>query len=176
MRLFFAAFPDGESRQRIAAATRAIELKERSIYQPPEQYHITVVFIGGVSDSVVHEVREIGEAQRVECVSLRFDRWEYWDRARAVVASSPDRPEPLLQLRASLTAGLTRRGVAFDDKPLRPHITVARKFAQAPVLPNFSGFICTLRAFSLISSVTPPGGSVYTVVDSWPLLDIAARR
>jgi 2'-5' RNA ligase len=94
MRLFFAAFPDGESRRRIATAARALELKERPIFYPPEKYHMTVVFIGGVSDSMVQAVREIGEAQRVECVSLRFDRWEYWDGARAVVASSLDRPAP----------------------------------------------------------------------------------
>jgi RNA 2',3'-cyclic 3'-phosphodiesterase len=176
MRLFFAAFPNGETRQRIATAAQALELKEGPIYHPPEKYHMTVVFIGGVSDGMVHAVREIGEAQRIECVSLRFDRWEYWDGARAVVASSPDPPEPLMHLRASLAAGLIHRGVAFDDKPLRPHITVARKLAQAPVLPELSEFSCTLRAFSLVSSVTYPSGSVYTVVDSWPLLDTAVRR
>ncbi|HEY3849571.1 MAG TPA: RNA 2',3'-cyclic phosphodiesterase [Steroidobacteraceae bacterium] len=176
MRLFFAAFLDSESRRSVSAAVRALELEGASAYLPPEKYHMTLVFIGGVSDSVVQAVREIGEAQRVECVSLRFDRWEFWDGARAVVASSPDRPEPLIQLRASLSAGLMHRGVAFDDKPLRPHITVARKLAQAPVLPKLSEFSCTLRAFSLVSSVTAPGGSVYTVVDSWPLLDTAARR
>ena len=176
MRLFFAAFPDGESHQHIAAAARALELEGAPAYLPPEKYHLTLVFIGGVSDSVVQAVREIGEAQRIECVSLRFDRWEYWDKARAVVASSPDRPESLMQLRASLAAGLARCGVAFDDKPLRPHITVARKLAQAPVLPELSEFSCTLRAFSLVSSVTAPSGSVYTVVDSWPLLDSAVRR
>ena len=137
---------------------------------------MTLVFIGGVSDSVVQAVREIGEAQRLECVSLRFDRWEYWDGARAVVASSPDRPEPLVQLRASLTAGLMHRGVGFDDKPLRPHITVARKIAQAPVLPALSALSWVVRSFSLVSSVTASGGSVYTVVDSWPLLDTAVRR
>lgn len=142
---------------------------------PPEKYHITLVFIGKIPDRAVQAVREIGEAQRVECISLRFDRWEYWDAARAVVASTPDRPEALEYLRASLTAGLARRGVAFDGKPLRPHITVARKLAQAPVLPKLSEFSCKLRAFSLVSSVADPHGSIYTVVDSWPLLDTAAR-
>lgn len=176
MRLFFAAFPDAESRQHMAATARTLELKGAPAYLPPEKYHVTLIFIGGVSDSVAQAVREIGEAQRIECVSLRFDRWEYWSGARAVIASSPDRPEPLLQLRASLATGLTRRGVAFDDKPLRPHITVARKLAQAPVLPELSEFSCRFRAFSLVSSVTAPSGSVYTVVDSWPLLDTAVRR
>ena len=78
MRLFFAAFLDSESRRCVSAAVRALELEGASAaYLPPEKYHMTLVFIGGVSDSMVQAVREIGEAQRVESVSLRFDRWEY---------------------------------------------------------------------------------------------------
>ena len=136
---------------------------------------MTLVFLGEVPDGKVQAAREAGEVQRTGCFSLRFERWEHWAGARAVVASTSDRPEPLMTLRAGLAAGLTQRGVAFDDKPLRPHITVARKLTQAPVLPELSEFSCTLRAFSLVSSVTAPTGSVYTVVDTWPLLDTAAR-
>jgi 2'-5' RNA ligase len=175
MRLFFAGFPDDESRRRIAAALPAFGLEQKPSVYPSEKYHLTLVFIGAVSDGAVQALREIGESQRVERISLRFDRWEYWHGARAVVAATPDRPEPLMRLRAGLGAGLARRGIAFDDKPLRPHITVARKLAQAPVLPELSEINCTLRALSLVSSVTAPTGSIYTVVDTWPLLDTGAR-
>ena len=175
MRLFFAAFPDGDSRRSVSAAVRALKLQAAPRYLPPEKYHMTLVFLGEVPDSKVQAVREVGDAQRIACFALRFDRWEYWEGARAVVASASDLPEPLVALRASLAAELTQRGVTFDDKPLRPHITVARKLTQAPVLPELSEFSCTLRAFSLVSSVTASTGSVYTVVDTWPLLDTAAR-
>jgi 2'-5' RNA ligase len=136
---------------------------------------MTLLFLGDVSDTQVQSIREIGEAQRIECFSLRFDRWEYWKDARAVVAASSDRPPSLLSLRATLAAGLAQRGVTFDDKPLRLHITVARKIAQAPVLQALSEFSWEVRAFSLVSSVTASSGSVYTVVGTWPLLDTASR-
>lgn len=174
MRLFFAAFPDSETQRRVSAAVQALKLPAAAKHLPPEKYHMTVIFLGEVPDGKLRAIHQIGEAGRAGCIALRFDRWEYWKRARTVVASASELPEPLAHLRANLAADLARRGVAFDDKPLRPHITVARKLAQAPVLPELSQFSWTLRAFSLVSS--PPGGSVYTVVDSWPLLDTAARR
>ncbi len=175
MRLFFATFPDLETCRKLAAAACALDLEGAPRYLPPENHHVTILFLGEVSDTQVPSICEIGEAQRIECFSLRFDRWEYWKDARAVVASSPDRPPSLLSLRAALAGGLAQRGVPFDDKPLRPHITVARKLAQAPVLPEVSEIICAFRAFSLVSSVTASGGSVYTVVGTWPLLDTASR-
>jgi 2'-5' RNA ligase len=175
MRLFFAMFPDPQMRRQIAAAARALDLQGAARYQPPENYHVTMLFLGEVSAIQLQSAREIGEAQRIECFPLRFDRWEYWKDARAVVAASADRPPSLLSLRAALAGGLAQRGVPFDDKPLRPHVTVARKLAQAPVLPEVSEITGAFRAFSLVSSVTAMGGSVYTVVGSWPLLDTASR-
>jgi 2'-5' RNA ligase len=55
-------------------------------------------------------------------------------------------------------------------RPLRPHVTLARKVAQAPVLQAMSPFDWSARSFSLVSSDTSGAHSVYTVVDTWPLL------
>jgi 2'-5' RNA ligase len=176
MRLFFAAFPDPETRTKLSAAVRALRLPGAPTYHLPEKYHLTLLFLGKVSDNDANAVAKLGEAQRIGRISLRFDRWEYFGEANALVASTDDRPASLLQLRASLTAALKQRGIVFDDRPLRPHITVARKLTQAPVLPELSEFTCTFRAFSLVSSVTAPSGSFYTVVATWPLLDTAVRR
>jgi 2'-5' RNA ligase len=175
MRLFFATFPDVDARRRISAEARSLDLPRHSAPMPPENYHMTLLFLGEVADRNVQSVREVGGAQIAGRIPLQFDHWEYWSGGRAVVAATSDRPESLLQLRASLAAGLRRLDIDFDDKPLCPHITVARKIAQAPVLPAMSEFRWSASAFSLVASVTGPTGSVYTVLDTWQLLDIAAR-
>ena len=54
--------------------------------------------------------------------------------------------------------------------PLRAHVTLARKVAQAPVLQALSPIPWNVRSFSLVSSDTSAAHSVYTVVDTWPLL------
>jgi 2'-5' RNA ligase len=175
MRLFFAAFPDVETCRKISAATQSLDLEGTPRYLAPANYHMTLLFLGEVADSELRSIREIDGAQRIESFSLRFDRWEYWQEARAVVASSADRPPSLLRLRATLAEGLAHRGVAFDAKPLRPHVTVARKIVQAPVLQALSEFEWEVHALSLVSSALAPDGSVYTVVGTWPLLDTAPR-
>jgi len=175
VRLFFAAFPDVEARRHISAEARSLDLPRDSAPTPPEKYHVTLLFLGDVADSKAHSVREVGRAQTVGRIPMQFDRWEYWSGARAVVATTADRPESLLELRAGLAAGLRRLDIVFDDKSLCPHITVARKIAQAPVLPALSEFRWRASAFSLVASITAPTGSVYTVLDTWQLLDTAAH-
>jgi 2'-5' RNA ligase len=54
---------------------------------------------------------------------------------------------------------------------LRVHITLARKVAQAAVLQAMSPIQWKARSFSLVNSDTSGKRSVYTVVDTWPLLD-----
>jgi len=55
--------------------------------------------------------------------------------------------------------------------PLRPHVTLARKVTQAPVPQAMSPIDWRVRSFSLARSDTSGARSVYTVVDTWPLLD-----
>jgi 2'-5' RNA ligase len=54
---------------------------------------------------------------------------------------------------------------------LRAHVTLARKVPQAPVLQVMSPFDWNARSFSLVRSDTGAAHSIYTVVDTWPLLD-----
>jgi 2'-5' RNA ligase len=176
VRLFFAAFPGAELRRTISAAVGARGRAPDTRLAPPENYHMTLVFLGEVADSRVEAVRRVGEAQQFGRFPLHFDRWEYWSGSRALVASASHRSEPLLQLRAALAAGLGEIGATFDDKALHPHITVARKIAQAHVLPALSGFDWMISEFSLVASQRAALASVYTVIDTWPLLDIGESR
>jgi len=54
---------------------------------------------------------------------------------------------------------------------LRGHVTLVRKVAQPPVLNAMPPFVWSARAFSLIRSELSGAQSVYTVVDTWQLLD-----
>jgi len=48
VRLFFAVFPDSETRRRVAAAAEAFVLDDESRRVPCENYHLTLAFIGEV--------------------------------------------------------------------------------------------------------------------------------
>ena len=179
MRLFFAAFPDVETRERIEDAARALGLRPPARPVPPAKYHMTVVFLGEVAELRLAAVREIGSRRCGRCFSLRFDHLEFWSKARALVMAASHCPAALEQLRISLEADLSACGVAFDAQPLRPHVTLARKIVQAPVVqaPGVD-ILWSVRAIHLVSSATRAAAagstvdaSIYTVVDTWPLLD-----
>jgi RNA 2',3'-cyclic 3'-phosphodiesterase len=175
VRLFFAAWPDGETRESIRARAGALGLDDGSRRVPAENYHLTLAFIGEVPAARVAAMRNIGESQRGAQATVRFDVYEYWPKAEVVVAAASECPAPLQALCRSLHADLAQHGVVLDPKPFRPHVTIARKVSQAPVLQAMSEFVWRVREFQLMHSVTAAAGAVYTVLDAWPLLDAASN-
>jgi 2'-5' RNA ligase len=141
---------------------------------PSENYHMTLAFIGEVSAPLA-ALKAVGAAQRAPAFTARFDGYEYWPAPSVVVARASSCPAPLEDLRRGLCVDLARCGVRLDDRPFRPHVTIARKVSQAPVLQAMSEITWTAHAFQLARSVSAPGGAIYTVVDSWPLLDKGAN-
>jgi 2'-5' RNA ligase len=168
--LFFALFPDSDTRRRVAAAAQALALDDGSRRVPCENYHMTLAFIGEVRGEMLAPLKTVGAAQRALEFTLRLDSYEYWPTPSAVVTGPSFCPAPLEDLRRGLCADLTRCGIGLDDRPFRPHVTIARKVSQAPVLQAMSEIAWTAHAFQLARSRSTPGGAIYTVVDSWPLL------
>ena len=64
MRLFFAVFPDSETRGRLAAAAQALVLDNESRRVPSGNYHMTLAFIGEVSAPLA-ALKAVGAAQRL---------------------------------------------------------------------------------------------------------------
>ena len=172
---FFAAVADVETRKRVAALASALQLPTGSRLVPPQDYHITFVFVGGIPAAQVSAVRDIGRLRRIEKFSVRLDAGEYWPTANAVVAAARSIPPALGQLWRELREELGQLGWPLDPQPLRPHVTLARKVSQAPVLPAMSAFDWPVRAFCLVRSDTGGAQSAYTVVDTWQLLDNVAK-
>ena len=170
MRLFFAVFPGSETRDRLAAAAQALVLEDESRRVPSENYHMTLAFIGELSVPLA-ELEAVGAAQRVSTFTVQFDGYEYWPAPSVVVARASSCPGALEDLRRGLCADLARCGVRLDDRPFRPHVTIARKVPQAPVLQAMSEIAWTAHSFQLARSDRSRAGAVYTVVDSWSLLD-----
>ena len=166
MRLFYALWPDALVRKHLARAAAALALAGDARRVPCDNFHVTLAFIGEVAEWQLPTLRRIGGTQRVpECV-ITFDGYEYWSEAQVVVAVVRESPAALIELSTALHRALSRSGAL----PLRAHVTLARKVAQAPVLQALSPIQWNVRSFSLVSSDTRGAHSVYTVVDTWPLL------
>jgi 2'-5' RNA ligase len=172
--LFFATFPDTETRRRIAAVAHALDLAPPSTVVPQENFHLTLAFVGELPQAKFPTLLQIGAAQRARAFTLRFDACEYWPDSRLVVAAAREYPTALGQLWRELRATLAQHELALAPQPLRPHVTLARKVSQAPVPQAMSAFDWTVREFRLMQSTTAAARPIYTVLGTWPLLDEAA--
>jgi 2'-5' RNA ligase len=164
MRLFFALWPDAMLRERIAEVAAALRLEATARRVPRENYHVTLAFMGEVASAELAALRQLGRSRRAYASEIRFDAFEYWGGAQAIVAVARHAPPALGELANELRS----RNV---EPALRLHVTLARKVAQAPVPQAMSPFEWNARSFSLVRSDTSLAHSFYTVVDTWPLLD-----
>ena len=175
MRLFFALWPDAGIRDRIEMAAAALDLRSTARRVPRENYHLTLLFVGETAQSQLGALVEIGRCLRGATCTVKFDAYDYWPQSQAAVAVARESPAALGSLRSRLQGKLASCHAALKISPpeasLRAHVTLARKVAQAPVLQAMSRFEWHARSFSLVRSDTSGPQSVYTVVETWPLLD-----
>jgi 2'-5' RNA ligase len=173
--LFFAALPESEVRYRLASAAKSLYLPADARRVREENYHLTLAFAGEVSSSQAATLRAVGAAIRPCAFEVRFDVFEYWRKSEVLVIAASEQPRGLLDLNQELGAGFRRLGLAEDPVPFRAHVTLARNVSQAPVLPAMSRLCWNVQTFHLVRSARSAVGSVYTVVDTWSLLDEERR-
>jgi 2'-5' RNA ligase len=175
LRLFFAVIPHPVARERIAAASQSLSLETGARRVPCENYHMTLAFVGDVAASQLPVMLKVGAAQKEYAFSVAFDAYEYWPKARVIVAAARLIPDELHRLWLQLHHELAGHAWALESERLRPHVTLARKVSQPPVLQAMSAFDWRVRDFCLVRSDTSGIRSAYTVVDTWSLLDSAEK-
>lgn len=172
-RLFFALIPDESSREALASAAAEALRLSRGRAVPSENWHVTLAFLGSVPpdrlSSLVAAARSISLTTSDPTLRLLFDRLEYWRRAELLCAVA--QREPLVATFVDvLRERLASASFAPDLKPFRAHVTLMRKVA-----PSHAHFLMTptewtFGEFALLESRTLATGSIYSVVDSWPLV------
>jgi 2'-5' RNA ligase len=166
LRVFFALLPDAEVAQQLARVARQLNLEGRGRLVDPKNYHLTLAFIGEVANSRLAVLQHVGRALQAPRFTMDCESLEYWPRPQVVAAT-------VREISPALRALWTRlnEAVGLPMGELRAHVTLARKVAQAPVQQAMSRIVWRATSFSLIRSETGGAESVYTVVDTWPLLD-----
>ena len=144
----------------------------------PENYHLTLRFIGDVDDVIAHEVADmLGKVKR-GAFELRFDGVTSFGgrKPRAVVAAVAP-TQALLEVQAEHERLMQRIGLEPEGRKYTPHVTLARlrdssSHAVADYL-SARGFFRTaafpVSQFVLFSSRASVGGGPYVVEASYPL-------
>jgi 2'-5' RNA ligase len=145
----------------------------------PENYHITLCFIGDVDNHVADEVSyELDRAASFESFRLRLSHLGTFggDKPRALYAGVENN-EALQRLQATHERILRRVGLAPDARKFVPHVSLARLRGASAIevadlihhMGQFAPLEFTVRRFVLFSSKNSVGGGPYLVEQSYSL-------
>ena len=144
----------------------------------PEDYHVTLRFIGDVDGRAARDIAEtLGDISRPK-TQVRFEglSWFGGDKPRALIAKV--KPEPaLMDLQAELERRLRRIGLEPETRKFTPHVTLARlrgvsQAAMADYLAARGALMAesfTAERFVLYSAREGSGGGPYVVEAAYPL-------
>ncbi|HEY2031940.1 MAG TPA: RNA 2',3'-cyclic phosphodiesterase [Myxococcales bacterium] len=176
MRLFFSLPLPAEARERLRGPLeRARAVCGRSLsFANPAQLHFTLAFLGEQDEAALERAREA--ASRVKQPTFDVDiaragAFPSLSRPRVVWLGLRQGAPELSNLAGALREELAHNRVSFDDKPFRPHLTIARLKSRGRVpgeaLTLFETCAATAHAseFHLVHSE----GGRHETLHSFPL-------
>ena len=180
MRLFVAVTPPPQAVDELCSATAGLRSTHSELrWTRPDQWHLTLAFLGEVDDDARTDLTiRLGRvAPRHPPVQLalsgagRFGDRVLWTRVTGDVAA-------LRRLAASVQAAARRARLAVEERPYRPHLTLARGRESADLRPavdalaGFAGCTWTAAELHLLRSrlgAGPDRTSRYELLTSWAL-------
>lgn len=165
-RLFFALWPDAASRSQIDQLNQTLDQPGRKLVA--ENLHITLVFLGNVSDEIAAAVQQQAGTISARPFSLTFDEIDYWRRPKVLCMTCQRQPKPLYQLVNALTRMVEAFPLKPDKRAFRAHITLMRKAKSRPKC-DFEPIAIDADSFVLVQSVSTENGVRYDVLARWPL-------
>jgi 2'-5' RNA ligase len=148
----------------------------------PENYHLTLRFIGDVDDRIAHEVASMLTRVRRKSFELRLDGLSSFGgrKPRAVVATTAP-AQMLLELQSEQERLMQRVGLEPEGRKFTPHVTLARlrdssNRQVADYLSergSFRSATFAVNRFVLFSSRNHGGGGPYVVEEAFPLEEAA---
>lgn len=171
MRLFIAVSLTEREKEEIEARAKALAKElERGRMTQKELYHITLAFIGEATAAECGVIRDMLRNFSFQKFRLRFSGYgSFASREGKTLFIKAEEDEALQKLGEELREKLRAAGVKFDEKPLRPHITLARSAWLKPgsgVFEERVSLAAEVSEVALFRSDTTRGRRVYTNIFS----------
>lgn len=176
MRLFVAIELPMELKQQIGARVESVRQQlPVASWGKAETYHVTLAFIGDQPESIVTAIAaQLQASVREARFGVEIKGAGFFPNARrarvAWIGLSP--ADRLAALATEVREGLRRVHVAFDEKPFKPHLTLARLKAPwsetdaallTKAFDQFDGGF-TVREVTLFSSQLSAKGATHRAV------------
>jgi 2'-5' RNA ligase len=144
----------------------------------PENYHLTLRFIGDIDDALAHDIAGLLGRVRRTPFELRLDGLSSFGgrKPRALVATATP-IAPLMELQAEHERILQRLGLEPEGRKYTPHVTLARLRDSSSrqvadylsARGHYRSASFPVSRFVLFSSRASVGGGPYVVEAEYPL-------
>ncbi|HKD82134.1 MAG TPA: RNA 2',3'-cyclic phosphodiesterase [Candidatus Angelobacter sp.] len=143
-----------------------------------EGLHVTLKFVGEAGDMLIQRIKTALATVKTAPFEVKFEGAGFFPNPKAarVFWIGVNGEEPLTRLAAAVDAALEKLGIAREEKPYHPHLTLARAsshplrelqpLANGPS-PQFGTMAA--REFFLYQSQPQRGGSKYTRLERFRL-------
>lgn len=165
-RLFFALWPDRKIREECSKLTTKLKSPGTRPVKP-ENLHVTLAFLGSVTEEKEQSLRKLAANTACPEVSLSFDRVEFWRRPQVLCLSATEENTHLSKLANELSELAKSVNITMEERPYVPHVTLLRKVKSAPEEINFEPVRWTANTFCLVESCSTHSGVSYQVVELW---------
>ena len=144
----------------------------------PENYHVTLRFIGDVDDVVAHEVASLLGRVRRGSFELRVeDLISFGGRKPRAVVATLGPGQAVMELQAEHERLMQRVGLEPEGRKYIPHVTLARlRDSSSRQVADYLALRAPFRSplfkvsrFVLFSSRASVGGGPYVIEASYPL-------
>nr|WP_281430386.1 RNA 2',3'-cyclic phosphodiesterase [Salinicola acroporae] len=161
-RLFFALWPDDDSRRALAAEAERLVPRCGGYPLPAQNMHITLAFLGSVDASRLAALLELTRAWPAPQGEWTLDRLGHFPQPRIVWAGSQAPDPALLALDAELWQALARHGFTAPQRDFTPHVSLVRQADRAPSSARLSTPLrWRFDHLALVESQLGNGGSRY---------------
>ncbi|MGE9213946.1 RNA 2',3'-cyclic phosphodiesterase [Exiguobacterium aurantiacum] len=141
----------------------------------PEEFHLTLQFLGALDDDEVEAVKEITRdvTEVTAPFSLTFQQIDHFgrpDRPR-VLTIAPDSSAELTALTGTLRRKLSEEIASLDRKPFVPHVTLAKKWDTGSIssyIPPTFKIEESIEAV-ILYRINPNHTPAYEAVEVFPL-------
>ena len=129
-RLFIAADLPENIKKDLSALAAGLRRSIPGNYSREINYHITLAFLGDTKLALTAKIREIilNAARGAAAFEVALSELGFFGReSNAVLWCGIKGAQPLYGIAEKIRDGLENAEVSFDPKPMKPHITLARK-------------------------------------------------
>jgi 2'-5' RNA ligase len=165
LRLFIALWPPAGVREALVLWQREWQWPERASVVVPERLHATIHFLGDVAPERVLDLKYVLKSVPTPSFELQFGQAAIWQHGTAVIRPT-NSPTALRGLHARIGLALAEIDMPADDRPYRPHVTLARRATGATPPAQPAAFAWEANhGFVLVQTLS--GGRGYEILEKF---------